>query len=73
MKIYSNVNATINDAMSIVLDRLAKDGILTQEKADEVRTTYAIVCYEKGFWGDYLDKLFKTEDKGFYMRIVKLS
>lgn len=75
MNVYSltvnDIQAAANDAVRIVLKFLENDGVLTMS-ADDVCATYAIVAYEKGMLGKFIDRITNQDENSISYRVVKL-
>lgn len=62
-----------NNSITLFIDALVNDGILSPEKGEHLKGEYAIVVYRKGFFGRFLDKLWNTGDNETSMKIARFS
>jgi isopentenyl phosphate kinase len=78
MKIYTyspdEIQAMCNDAAWKMVAKLITDGFIDKENTlEELVGEYAIVVHEKGAFGHLFSKLFKLDDAGLYLRVIRLG
>lgn len=61
----------INIAFDLLITDLDSDAVISEDQKDKI-VKYKAVCYETGFWGNIMSKLFKEEKDSSYIKIVKL-
>ena len=75
MKAYTMSAAALtghgNQIKELFLDKMVKEGKLTKEQEDELNN-YCIVIAEKGFLGSLWDKLWKKDEEGMVISVVKV-
>lgn len=60
-----------NNAKEAIVDALVREGFLSEEQAETIKTRYAVVLVEGNWFGQTIGKLFTRKDVQ-YIKLVKI-
>lgn len=76
MKLYSmgveELTAHSNTIYQATIDGLSRNGEITAEQAEHLRSRYVMLTVSKGMFGKFLDKIFNTTDTTVTYYLAKL-
>jgi hypothetical protein len=60
-----------NNAKEAIVNALAREGFLTEDQAETINTTYAVVLIKGNWFGTVIGKLLNKKDVQ-YIKLVKI-